>query len=145
VYRRDRFDNKLDSYLRFKPLNKSPVTRKAPASQPPQRPLSEVQQLCNTNKSESLQKGSRIRSREHLLSRLERSLSSLELLGITLVPLMTAQLKASCTGVILIDSAILAIAASFATFFLVAQLIVRGPQAVTWIFWIIVSTFRSGR
>lgn len=46
------------------------------------------------------------RTQLHLLSKLSLILSSFELLGITLVPLCTAQLKASCVAEMLTDFAI---------------------------------------
>jgi hypothetical protein len=55
------------------------------------------------------------------------------------VPLWTAQLKASCVGVILIDCAILRSAGSLVTFSFLALLMVRGPQAVMWMFWVTVN------
>jgi hypothetical protein len=70
----------------------------------------------------------------YILSRFERSLSRFELLGITLVLRWTAQLKASCVGVILTDFAISMSLGSVATLTFLFLSIVRGPHAVTWIF-----------
>jgi len=87
--------------------NPKPITPQSVIHQPAPKLPVRVQQLSNINISHKSHSILTVANSKHYEpSKLDRSLSSLELLGMTLVPLWIAQLNISCAGVILAACAI---------------------------------------